>query len=198
MNTQNTQSDQNEEYTHLCQKAKEILTLMQICFMNMHTAKATNIIGSAGLTEENFQTIVENSNKRVQEIFDRFLDNDGKSPMPEIMTRINVALCEDFLNIKDSGKELEIEKEKNSELKQIITRLQFWARRYAEGRTSYVSKEINEVTEKAIKLGVSCDPETVDERIGSIWAYDGDPSCNSGPYYEEKYGKDGKSNKEND
>lgn len=191
-------NNQNEEYLRLCQKAKEILTLTQMCFINMHAAKASNIMKGAGLTEENFEVIVENSNKRVQEIFDKFLDNDGNSPMPEIMTRISIALCEDFLNIKDSSKELQLEKDKNAELQRIVTRLQFWARRYAEGRSTYVSKEINELTEKAIKLGVSCEPETVDKRIGSIWAHDGDLLCNSGPYYEEKYGKDGKSNKEND
>lgn len=75
---------------------------------------------------------------------------------------------------------------------QVASDLQFWARRYAEGRETYVAGEVNKLTEKLVLLGVECTPETAGERLGSIWAYDGDPRCCNAEYYENLYGKDGK------
>lgn len=77
-------------------------------------------------------------------------------------------------------------------LEHIASELQFWARRYAEGRQSIACSAVNDLTEKLLELGVECKPETVGERKGSIWAYDGDARMCAASKLESSYGKDGK------
>lgn len=77
------------------------------------------------------------------------------------------------------------------ELENIASELQFWARRYAEGRQSVACSAVNSLTEKLILQGINCNPETAGDREGSIWAYDGDPRCCNAKFFEEKYGKAG-------
>jgi len=76
-------------------------------------------------------------------------------------------------------------------LENTASELQFWARRYADGRQSVACSVVNKLTEKLINQGIKCSPETAGERMGSIWAYDGDPLCCNAKYFEEKYGKTG-------
>jgi hypothetical protein len=78
------------------------------------------------------------------------------------------------------------------DLKKIASELQFWARRYADGRMTVAVDEVNRLTESLILKGIECQPETVGERKGSIWAFDGDPQLCVTKGYIEKYGLDGK------
>jgi hypothetical protein len=74
----------------------------------------------------------------------------------------------------------------------IASKLQFWARRYADGRMTGAVHEVNELTEQLLLQGVDLQPETAGEHKGSIWAYDGDPNLCETKSYESKYGKNGK------
>ena len=77
-------------------------------------------------------------------------------------------------------------------IKKTASELQFWARRYAEGRMSVVCLEVNRLTEQLLLNGIECKPEMAGDRIGTIWAHDGDPLCCNAYYYKQKYGNDGK------
>lgn len=77
------------------------------------------------------------------------------------------------------------------ELLRVAEGLQFWARRYANGRMTYAPEDVNKLTVQLLELGAKLQPETAGRDKGSIWA--NDPS--SGQYLVElinKYGLDGK------
>ena len=75
------------------------------------------------------------------------------------------------------------------DLLSIAEQLQFWARRYADGRNTYVPDTINQLTIELLKLGGKPQPETAGPTKGSIWAKDAMYSQDIN--YTNKYGKDG-------
>lgn len=54
----------------------------------------------------------------------------------------------------------------------IAEQLQFWARRYADGRMTYAPEDVNQLTAKLIDLGGKPTPETAGRDKGSVWAND--------------------------
>lgn len=86
------------EYTKASAQAKNMLELMQMCFANMQVCmRMNNSLATGKITTEMLAKVQEEAAKRVQETFDRFLDNDGNSPGFEIITKIAKALSEEFL-----------------------------------------------------------------------------------------------------
>lgn len=93
------QFDRNSnEYKRSAAQAKQMLTLMQACFANMHLCmRMNNNLATGSVTPEMLAQTQEEAAKRVQATFDRFLDNDGNSPGFQIITEIAKALSEEFL-----------------------------------------------------------------------------------------------------
>lgn len=65
-------------------------------------------------------------------------------------------------DISKTKRQLEIE---NDELKSIIKRMWFMAKRYAEGRNSYAPSMMNDCTRRALELGVQLEPDPVDGKL---------------------------------
>ena len=91
-----------------------------------------------------------------------------------------------------------------NELKQILNKLQFYARRYCNGRMTYATAELNQITARLVEAGIPLQIDTAsDNRTdmdpstqNTIWAFDGMESCcTARNTYVEKYGKDGKKNR---
>lgn len=73
----------------------------------------------------------------------------------------------------------------------IAEQLQFWARRYADGRMTYAPEDVNKLTAQLIDLGAKLQPETAGRDKGSVWA--NDPTSGQGLVeLINKYGEDGK------
>jgi len=86
------------DYAKASAQAKQMLTIMQVCFANMQVCMRMNTnLATVSITPEMLAKVQEDSAKRVQETFDRFLDNDGNSQGFEIITKIAKALSEEFL-----------------------------------------------------------------------------------------------------
>lgn len=78
----------------------------------------------------------------------------------------------------------------------IAEQLQFWARRYADGRMTYAVSDVNNLTAKLIDLGgqPKADLDDWDREFKTnwtVWANDGNFEWAIEPYVE-KYGRDGK------
>ena len=68
-----------------------------------------------------------------------------------------------------------------------IQHLQQYARRYADGRSTYAATEVNDITSRMIDAGIMPIPDN----SGDVFAADGSfASVKAG--YVDKYGKDGK------
>jgi len=86
------------DYAKTSAQAKQMLTIMQVCFANMQVCMRMNTnLATGNITPEMLAKVQDDSAKRVQETFDRFLDNDGNSQGFEIITKIAKALSEEFL-----------------------------------------------------------------------------------------------------
>lgn len=86
------------DYAKASAQAKQMLTMMLICFANMQVCmRMNNSLATENITPEMLAKVQEDSAKRVQETLDRFLDNDGNSPGFQIITEIAKALSEEFL-----------------------------------------------------------------------------------------------------
>jgi len=88
----------DEQYLKNAEKIRNILNIMQYAFMHMHNLNAIRILDGK-VSEQNIHDIAENTVKRVSKIIDSFLDNDEVSQVPEIVTEISIALCEDFMSV---------------------------------------------------------------------------------------------------
>lgn len=66
-------------------------------------------------------------------------------------------------------------------LERIVVELHWMARRYADGRQSYVSKDFNDYTRELLVLGLKLNPG----HEGTIWARDRDGPGASGLTQEE-------------
>lgn len=86
------------EYQKASEQAKQMLTLMQMCFANMQVCmRMNNNLATGKITPEMLAKVQDEAAKRVQDTFNRFLDKDGKSPGFQIITEIAKALSEEFL-----------------------------------------------------------------------------------------------------
>lgn len=86
------------DYARASAQAKQMLTMMQICFANMQLCMRMNSsLSNGNITPEMLAKVQDEAVKRVQETFDRFLDNDSNSPGFQIITEIAKALSEEFL-----------------------------------------------------------------------------------------------------
>lgn len=92
-------ADRNSaDYQKASEQARQMLTMMQICFANMQVCmRMNNTLETGNITPEILAKTQDESAKRVQETFDRFLDNSGSSPGFKIITEIAKALSEEFL-----------------------------------------------------------------------------------------------------
>jgi hypothetical protein len=90
------------EYKRSAAQARQILELMQLCFANMQICMRISCYqstetASPKIAPEILAKAQEESAKKVQETFDRFLDNDDSSQGFEIITKIGKALSEEFI-----------------------------------------------------------------------------------------------------
>jgi len=56
-------------------------------------------------------------------------------------------------------------------LRAIVVDLQFWARRYADGRMTYVTGEVNQHTRTLLAMGIELIGDPADG--GTVWSRDG-------------------------
>lgn len=75
---------------------------------------------------------------------------------------------------------------KYDRLGQLAANLQFYARRYCDGRMTYAVGDLNRMTAELIELGFVPQKDK-----DTIWAKDGDSNIDSSRVYVDKYGADG-------
>lgn len=75
---------------------------------------------------------------------------------------------------------------KYDRLGHLAASLQFYARRYCDGRMTYAVGDLNRMTAELIELGF-VPPKDKD----TIWAQDGDPNITNHQSYINRYGADG-------
>jgi len=81
--------------------------------------------------------------------------------------------------------------QKYYDLLEVASQLQFWARRYADGRQTYAVEDVNSLTAKLIEFGGKPKPDREFKTNGTVWANDGTFEGAIEPYVD-KYGRDGK------
>lgn len=88
----------NEEYQQSAERSKQLISLMQQTFFQLHCVHAVDTI-KGDISEQNMKDITHNSIQRVIAITNLLLDNDEVSFASEIITKFGVALCDDFLSV---------------------------------------------------------------------------------------------------